>query len=78
MAAKLEVVITEHGDRMEFDIKGTGERTYREEADMDMIIGVIRSAVARRAGGAMQTRCGCPACTESRKREAENDGSNIH
>lgn len=76
MAAKLEVVITEHSGRMEFVVKGFGERTPREEAHMVALIGVIKSVVNdfdKRAA-----ECDCPACKRKREREADNERQNIH
>ncbi|ARF51360.1 hypothetical protein [Pantoea stewartii] len=76
MAAKLEVIITEQNGRMEFDIKGSGGRTPREEARLVMIIAAIKALFSD--SDRQAAKCNCPACKESREREAENERPNLH
>jgi hypothetical protein len=76
MAAKLEVIITEHSGRMEFDVKGSVDRTPREEAHLVAMVAAIKAIVSdfdRRAAD-----CNCPDCRASREREAVHEYPNLH
>ncbi|ORM61998.1 hypothetical protein PRCB_02935 [Pantoea rodasii] len=76
MAAKLEVIITEHSARMEFDIKGSGDRTPREEAHLVALVAAIRAIVSDFDSRA--AKCSCPDCRASREREAVHEYPNLH
>ncbi|WP_312836815.1 hypothetical protein [Pantoea sp.] len=76
MSAKLEVLITEHRGRMEFDFKVTGKRSPREDAHLVALVAAIEAAVKdfeKVADG-----CNCPACQRRREREADYARQNLH
>lgn len=76
MAAKLEVIITEHIGRMEFGIKGSGNRTPREEAHLVAMVAAIKAIVSDFDRQAAE--CDCPACKAKRDRETEHERPNLH
>ncbi|WP_158780738.1 hypothetical protein [Pantoea sp. BAV 3049] len=76
MAAKLEVIITEYSERMEFDVKGGGERTPREDTHLVAMIAAIKALVSD--FDKRSEECNCASCKASRERKAEYERQNIH
>lgn len=76
MAAKLEVVITECGGRLELEIKGSGKRTHRENLYLEAIVGAIK--IVADDLGKRAAECDCPACQKKRKQEVNHEPQNLH